>query len=260
VLEQSYQAPTPQIFYIHDDLSDVVRQRFGPSSQAFTMTLRLFELLSLDTERVVILHVEDQIASLLSSAQHAPFALTIGIGQAGARVARQLHTRTAWFPHMRRVDVTREEDGRGGYNLVSLHGIAWQEQLKGLQDAASIAIVDDTIFSGFTMSTILQTLPQSVRRRTHAFCLRGIADSVSRVRRLCPVSIGFAAPGRMLDEISFINASGLVLRVGIRRPRQPPMAFFERPMWMQAWFPGRAEEVIEACRQLNAVLESDTSV
>jgi len=208
---------------------------------------------------VIILHVEDQIASLLSSAHHAPFARTIGIGQAGTRVARQLHARTAWFPHIRRVDVTREEDGHGGYNLVSLHGIGWQEQLQGLQDAASIAIVDDTIFSGFTMSTMVQALPQSVRVRTHAFCLRGIAESVSRVRRLCPVSIGFSAAGRMLDEISFINATGLVLRVGIRPHRQSPMAFFERPMWMQAWFPGHAAEVIEACRQLNAVLEEAIS-
>lgn len=256
--EQSYQAPTPEIFYIHDDLSDFVLQRYGPSSQAFTMTLRLFELLGRDTKRVVILRVQDQIALLLSSAQHTPFALTIAIGQAGERVARQLHARTAWFPQIRRVDVTREEDGRGGYNLVGRHGIAWQEQLEGLQEAASIALVDDTIFSGFTMSTILQAMPESARSRTHAFCLRGIAESVSRVRCLCPVSIGFAAPGRMLDEVSFINASGLVLRVGIRRQKQSPMAFFERPMWMQAWFPGRAEEVIEACRQLNAVLEVDT--
>ena len=260
MLEQSYQAPTPQVFYIHDDLSDFVRQRYGPSSQAFKMTLRLFELLRLDTERVVILHVQDQIEALLSSAHHSPFAITLGIGRAGARVARQLHARTAWFPHVRRIDVTREEDGRGGYRLVSLKGMAWQEQLNGLEDAASVAIVDDTIFSGFTISTLLHVLPESVRRRTHAFCLRGIAESVSRVQRLCPVSIGFSAAGRMLDEISFINASGLVLRVGIRRARQSPMAFFERPMWMQAWFPDRAEQVIEACRQLNALLESATSI
>ena len=260
MLERPYQAPTPRVFYIHDDLSDFVRQRYGSSSQAFMMTLRLFELLSLDAERVVILHLQDQIEALLSSAHHSPFAVTIGIGQAGERVAQQLHTRTAWFPRIRRVDVTREEDGRGGYNLVGLHAAPWQEQLKGLENAATIAIVDDTMFSGFTMSTIVRALPESVRQRAHAFCLRGIAETVSRVQRLCPVSIGFSAPGRMLDEVSFINASGLVLRVGIRRPNQSPMAFFERPMWMHAWFPGRAEQVIEACRQLNAVLESAASV
>ncbi len=245
----------PQVFYIHDDLSDLVRQRFGAPSRAFTLTQQLFQLLAQESDHVVILHLQVQIEALLSVESHSPFAVTIGTGQAGERVAQQLHARSNWFPHIRRVDVTREEDGQGGYNLVSVNPISWREQLSGLQDAASVAIVDDTIFSGFTMSTILQALPPAVRARTHAFCLRGLAQSVSRIRALCPLSIGFSAPGCMLEEVSFINASGLVLRVGIRRPNQPPMAFFERPLWMHAWFPGYATEVIDACRQLNAVLE-----
>ena len=56
--------------------------------------------------------------------------------------------------------------------------------------------------------------------------------------------------------MSFINASGLVRRVGIRRPGQPPLAFFERPDWIRAWFPGRDAEVIALCRRLNAMLEA----
>jgi hypothetical protein len=61
----------------------------------------------------------------------------------------------------------------------------------------------------------------------------------------------------LLDEVSFINASGLVMRVGIRHPKEPPQAFFERPMWMHAWFPGYADEVIALCQRLNAILEPD---
>ena len=53
----------------------------------------------------------------------------------------------------------------------------------------------------------------------------------------------------------FINASGLVLRVAIRRPGRPPLAFFERPEWMRAWFRAAADEVIALCRQLNPLLE-----
>ena len=68
---------------------------------------------------------------------------------------------------------------------------------------------------------------------------------------------GFAAPGRLLDEVSFINASGLVRRGAIRRTGLPPLAFFERPEWMHAWFPGHADEVIACCRWLNALLEPD---
>jgi hypothetical protein len=105
------------------------------------------------------------------------------------------------------------------------------------------------------MHTILCALPPQVLRRTHAFCLRGVAESLTHIRALCPLSIGFAAPGRILEDVSFINATGLVLRVGIRRPEQPPMAFFERPEWLQAWFPGYAAEVLAVCQRLNALLE-----
>jgi hypothetical protein len=55
--------------------------------------------------------------------------------------------------------------------------------------------------------------------------------------------------------VSFINASGLVKRGAIRRVERPPLAFFERPEWMAAWFPGFDGEVIELCRELNARLE-----
>ena len=257
--ESAYAAPTPQVFYIHDDLSDFVRQRSGADSPAFVLTQELFQLVRRDPRRVVVLHLEDQIEALLAQANHTPFALTIGIGQAGERVAQQLHGQISWFPHIRRVDVTREEDGQGGYNVVSMNVETLAEQLRGLDTVASLAVVDDTVFSGLTMSTILQALPVSVHARTHAFCLRGLAESLPRVRALCPLSIGFAAPGRMLEEVSFINATGLVLRVGIRRPDQPPMAFFERSEWMHAWFPGFATEVIDACQRLNALLEPSDS-
>ena len=62
----------------------------------------------------------------------------------------------------------------------------------------------------------------------------------------------------MLDDVSFINASGLVLRVGIRRRGRPPLAFFDRPDWIRAWFPGRDGEVIALCRRLNALLETSS--
>jgi hypothetical protein len=100
-------------------------------------------------------------------------------------------------------------------------------------------------------------LPAKVRARTQAFGLRGVAASLASIMALCPIAIGFAAPGNLLDEVSFINASGLVMRVGIRHSDQPPQAFFERAMWMQAWFPGYADEVIAVCQRLNAILEPD---
>jgi hypothetical protein len=254
---ETYAAPTPRIFYIHDDLSEYVCRRQGEASLACRLTQELFALVRRGPRQVVVLTLEEQMARLLARGTYDPFALAIGIGRAGERVARQLHARTGWFPKISRVDITREEDGHGGYNVVTTTGIPLAQQLPTLDALSSLAVVDDTVFSGLTMQTVLQALPPEVRARTRAFCLRGVAASLASITALCPIAIGFAAPGRLLDEVSFINASGLVLRLGIRHPDQPPQAFFERPMWMQAWFPGYADEVIVLCQRLNAILEPD---
>jgi hypothetical protein len=254
---EAYAAPTPKVFYIHDDLSEYIYQRQGEESPARQLTHELFALVRRDPSHVVVLTLEWQIARLLAHGTYTPFALTIGIGRAGERAAQQLHARTGWFPKIARVDVTREEDGEGGYSVVTTNGIPLEQQLPPLDSVPSLAVVDDTVFSGLTMRTLLQALPPTVWPRTRAFCLRGVAASLASIGALCSIASGFSAPGSLLDDVSFINASGLVMRIAIRHPDQPPQAFFERPMWMRAWFPGYADEVIAVCRRLNAILEPD---
>ena len=107
--DAAYAAPTPQVFYIHDDLSDYVRHTHGEQSVAFQLAQELLILVRRDPQRVTVLQLEDQITRLVGQGSHAPFTVTVGIGQAGERVARQLHQRTGWFPMIRRVDVTRAE-------------------------------------------------------------------------------------------------------------------------------------------------------
>jgi hypothetical protein len=254
---EAYAAPTPEVLYIHDDLSEYVRRRHGEASLAWHLTQELFTLVRRAPTQVVVLTLEAQMALLLARHTYAPFALAIGIGRAGERVARQLHARTGWFPRISRVDITREEDGHGGYRVVSTTGIPLTQQLPTLDAVSSLAVVDDTVFSGLTMRTVLQALPPALRRRTQAFCLRGVAASLTAITALCPMTVGFAASGRLLDEVSFLNASGLVMRIGIRQPHRLPQAFFERPMWMRAWFPGYVDEVIALCQRLNTILEPD---
>ncbi len=254
---EPYAAPTPKVLYIHDDLSDYVSRQRGLASPASHLTRELFTLVCRDPRRVGLLTLESQMSPLLAHGKYTPFALAIGIGRAGERVAQQLHARTGWFPKISRVDITREEDGLGGYNVVTTAGIPLAQQLPPLDTVSSLAVVDDTVFSGLTMRTVLLALPAEVRASTQAFCLRGVAASLVGIAALCSIEIGFAAPGRLLDEVSFINASGMVMRVGIRHAKQPPQAFFERPMWMRAWFPGYADEVIALCQRLNAILEPD---
>jgi hypothetical protein len=256
----AYAQPTPRLLYVHDDLTDEVVERLGPASPAAALTRSLFALLESDRERVVILTLAGQVARVITQGRHTPFDLALGIGRAGERVAQALNARTGWFPRVHRLGLTREEDGRGDYHLVSTlpATLAGQlaSQLNHIDASESLAVVDDTVFSGLTLRSVLETLPPAVLPRTHAFCLRGVSDSIAAVARLCPVTVGVTGAGRMLEDVSFINASGLVLRVGIRRRGRPPLAFFERPQWIRAWFPGRDREVIAACRRLNAVLDS----
>ena len=206
-----------------------------------------------------ILTLGEQVERVVAQGGHAPFALALGIGAAGQRVAEALHARAGWFPRVRRIGLTREEDGRGGYRVVSTEAGDLPAQLGGVADCASLAVVDDTVFSGLTMRALVEALPEPARRRTHAFCLRGVAESIAAMAALCPITAGVAAPGRRLDDVSFINASAPVRRVAIRRPGQPPLAFFDRPDWIRAWFPGQHVEVLALCRRLNALLDGSPS-
>ncbi len=258
-----YHAPTPARFYIHDDISDAVSEIFGTDSIVAERVAELFRLIAEhDPERVRILTVDEQIEALVASlgAETVPaYALTLGIGVAGERVARQLHERAGWFPHIHRIDVTRQEDGNGGYTVVSTSATPLAEQLVGLDEAESLAIVDDTVFSGVTLRAVLTALPPGALPRARAFCLRCVDESLEPLRSLCRVSAGFRAEGRILEDVSFINASGLVTRVGIRRTDGRSLAFHERPEWIHAWFPGRGDQVIALARSINDFLEPEGS-
>ena len=217
--------PTPRKFYVHDDISDSVRKSYGPDSSASILTQELLELLLRDRERVTVLTLDDQVEELTARGNHNPYGVTIGIGRAGERVAEQLHRRTGWFPTRRTVDVAREETATGSYRLVSTTGAPLNAQLTGLERFASIAVVDDTVFSGLTMRSVLRELSEGMLARSHAFCLRAVARSLPKIRALCPIAAGFEAEGSLLEDVSFINASGLVLRVAIRQAGGIPLAF-----------------------------------
>lgn len=244
--------PVPRTLYIHDDLSDDLRA-LGECSRGWRLGQALFALLRRDAGRIVVLTLAQQLDGLAARGDHMPFATTVGIGRAGVRVAEAVHARTGWFPSIHRVDLWREEDDGGGYVLAGPAPLA--SQLSALPLGGSVAFVDDTIFSGLTMRTVLAALPRTGAERLHAFCLRAVAESLPSVAELAPVTAGFAAPGRILDDVSFINASGLVRPGAIRRTGRQPLAFYERAEWMEAWFPGDHGQITELCRKLAAELE-----
>jgi hypothetical protein len=246
--------PTPLVLYVHDDLSDEVRERHGADSDAFRGVQALLALVARDTRRVRILTLDEQLDAL-TRGHHAPFAVAVGIGRAGERVARRVHARTGWFPVIERVELTREEQG-DAYVLSTLGKPPLDVQLAAVAAAGSIAVVDDTIFSGLTMTAVLKALPPGARARTHAFCLRAVKESLADVATLCPASAGFVAAGRLLEDVSFINASGLVRRGAIRRVGRPSLAFYERPEWMRAWFGRDAADVTARCAALARALDA----
>src|SRR5262247_2848593 len=82
-VNSAYAAPIPQVFYIHDDLSDDVRHTHGEHSHAFQLAQELLTLVCRDAQRVIVLQLEDQITRLIAQGSHPPFAVTLGIGQAG---------------------------------------------------------------------------------------------------------------------------------------------------------------------------------
>jgi len=247
--------PSPSTLYIHDDLTEEVAHRHGPDSPAAHRARELLATLQKTGRHVIILDLERQLAGLLARSPERTFAIAVGIGRAGERVARELHARAGWFPAIHRVEVAREEDGRGGYELSTLGAGSLGQQLEPARSAASIAVVDDTVFSGLTMRAVLDALPAGALARTHVFCLRAVDETLAGLAARCPITAGFAAPGRLLDEVSFINASGLVTRGAIRRVGQSPLAFADRPEWMRAWFGEQAEEVTARCRSLAETLK-----
>ena len=145
----AYAQPTPREFYIHDDLTDEVAAEAGPDSPAARLARELIARVAADRVRVRVLTLAEQVERVAAQGPHAPFALAVGVGRAGERVAQALHARTGWFPNVRRVGVTREEDGAGGYRLVSTEPGGLAARLGGRH--ASLAIVDDTVFSGLTI-------------------------------------------------------------------------------------------------------------
>ena len=52
--DTAYAAPTPQLFYIHDDLSDDICRTHGEQSVAFQLAQELLTLVRRDPQRVMV--------------------------------------------------------------------------------------------------------------------------------------------------------------------------------------------------------------
>lgn len=237
----------PFHLFVYNDLSYSRETASGDAS--FAALLDRLEQALRDQPNVSLIEIGEQIEKLAAVPVARPFATTVAIGEAGARIARRLQSRTGWFPAIETIDVTRVEAARGVYRIPDRPDAeAW---LRGIS-RLPLAIVDDTLYSGLTLSWVLDRLPSSLLPGTEAFFLQAIADALPAVRARCTVHTGLVMHGVPEQDVSIIKASHLFEAGAIRRTTGRDLAFFERPEWMRRWFPQGAAAITALCAKLAA--------
>ena len=202
----------------------------------------------LENPNVEFLTREKNIQNILQKYSHIPFGLTLGVGDSGEKIAHEMHKKSKWFPTIKKLHITRLEQENGQYTIISTSKKTIKQQLSNI-NVSSLAIVDDTLYSGLTLGTILHNLPEKSQKNVHIFCLQVIEESLSEVEELCQISYGFKMIGKKEKDISIIRASSLFQK-GATVTKTKKLAFFEREEWMNGWFPKNASTIVSLCRKL----------
>jgi hypothetical protein len=149
--------------YVHDDLTDDVRVRHGDDSAALALTRALLDLVRRDAGRVSVITVDEQTDRLIAR------------GTTPAVRARHRHRpgrRAGGGPGARAHGLVSRGPSRGRHARGNRPGpLPAHQHHRGAGGRpadragarAVAAVVDDTIFSGLTMRTLLSMLPASVR-------------------------------------------------------------------------------------------------
>ena len=179
---------------------------------------------------------------------YQPFSLTLAVGNHGLEVAKAVHTKTGWFPNIRTIHVARRE-ANGHYQIISTNSVSIKKQVVDIHQLP-LAIVDDSLYSGLTLSTLISYLKSEVHPKTVVFFLAGLNESLAVVKKRCSVRLAASIQGRRDKEVSLIRASGLFKPGAILPSRGKPLAFYQRTQWMRAWFPENYRQIISVCHQL----------
>ncbi len=176
------------------------------------------------------------------------FPLTFGLGKAGESLAARLHHSTKLFPRIFRLEITRIETSENQYRFAGDFAATLQQF--GIAADDPVAIVDDTVYSGGTVKSILECWPEQWRPKLSLFCLQGIAESLDQLANKMLIYCAHSIVGIPEKEVSIIRLSGLFLPGSIRLENGQELAFWQRPEWMQAWFPTNATDITQYCSQL----------
>jgi hypothetical protein len=237
--------PTPTTLYIYNDLP-----YFPPPSSAERWQAILGDLVRVlrAQPHVRFLEVAALVESLAASGAAGPYTRALAIGGSGRRVAELLQARTGWFGAISTVPLSRHERADGSYAIVVAGGDTESELAKA---AGRVAIVDDTLYSGLTVRWLLARLPAYAL--PEVLCLQAVQSALLELSAQCPVFAGVQLPGERETDLSVIKASHL-FEPGAIRGEGGDLAFYERRVWLDAWFPDSAEEIAALCAHLRALL------
>jgi hypothetical protein len=83
--------------------------------------------------------------------------------------------------------------------------------------------------------------------------LQAVQTTLAELSARCPVFAGVQLPGERETDLSVIKASHL-FEPGAIRGEGGDLAFYERRVWLDAWFPDSAEQIATLCAHLRALL------
>jgi hypothetical protein len=143
-------------------------------------------VMALAQQENVVMRTLDELVALFPAIDRGPFGSTIGIGESGTRVAEAMNNKTGLFPHIRPVPLRRVFPNGGEPVVTVLDGRPIQEHLVGLKP--DLAIIDDTLWSGRTLITLLDALPPAVAKDAQVYCLQAAESGLRNIRARCRVT------------------------------------------------------------------------
>ncbi len=182
------------------------------------------------------------------------FDLAISVGESGYDISKKINKKIACFNRINKLNIARYELSPLKYEVHSTSQKSILLQLEKL-NSCSLALIDDTIYSGLTIETILTKLNSRTLKNTKVICLQGINKSLEKISNYCPVICGFKIEGEIEKDVTIIKTSGLFLNNAIRRKNRKPLAFYQRPEWINSWFPNNNLLIIRICQKLNELIE-----
>jgi orotate phosphoribosyltransferase len=244
--------PTPKLLYVHDNLTPFVKTRFGKNSLEYE-TAQLFIKHIAVQPHTKVGTLEDELAGLISESNPEPFDITFGLGHKGEEIAQLLHGRWSAFPNILRLNITRIEKENGSEHiLVSKTDESIEDQIAKADGFDSIALIDDVLFTGFTMRSVMESLPIE-GKDCHLFFTRGIEETKKEFEKMgCKVHFGVSLPGKIEVDSSTISIMNLITEGAIRTP-SGDLSYCDRGEWMEAWFPNKADTIKHLCQALTTL-------